>query len=285
MNSVISFDRLIDTYPNRSWHFEAKRFRLRVVFVVRHQYSNAPDRSLCLPDAVNGHAAAPSPAMKSRRRILDPLRTFIFSLSRTGSQNPKVRQCRGPEVAIRGSQHSPIKDARQITARRHAMRLSRCISRARRARLGPPHAAVVKRQGGERWGKGWLPTVGGQPFPFSRRNCRRKPLKNGKTRPPTEEWPMGIFPCADLGRMQGCQIETEASGQNYTVFVKRGESVPLPAFDSWRLARVSPSCSADQILMNIIGRLLICWSRLKRAGCFGREIRDGSPATPVSAPR
>jgi hypothetical protein len=34
--------------------------------------------------------------------------------------------------------------------------------------------------------------------------------------------------------MQGCQIETEALGQNYTVFVGRGESVLLPARDSRR---------------------------------------------------
>jgi len=58
------------------------------------------------------------------------------------------------------------------------------------------------------------------------RYCRRKPLKNGR-------WAY-FFEPPTWARMQGCQIEAEALGQDYTAAVERAENVLLPAFDSWR---------------------------------------------------
>lgn len=58
------------------------------------------------------------------------------------------------------------------------------------------------------------------------RYCRRKPLKNGR-------WAY-FFEPPTWARTQGCQIEAEALGQDYTAAVDRAENVLLPAFDSWR---------------------------------------------------
>ncbi len=58
------------------------------------------------------------------------------------------------------------------------------------------------------------------------RYCRRKPLKSGR-------WAY-FFEPPTWARLQGCQIEAEALGQDYTAAMERAENVLLPAFDSWR---------------------------------------------------
>jgi hypothetical protein len=58
------------------------------------------------------------------------------------------------------------------------------------------------------------------------RYCRRKPLKNGR-------WAY-FFEPPTWARRQGCQIEAEALGQDYTAAIERAENVLLPDFDSWR---------------------------------------------------
>jgi hypothetical protein len=58
------------------------------------------------------------------------------------------------------------------------------------------------------------------------RYCRRKPLKNGL-------WAY-FFEPPTWARKQGCQVTSEALGQDYTAAIERVEHVLLPAFDSWR---------------------------------------------------
>lgn len=58
------------------------------------------------------------------------------------------------------------------------------------------------------------------------RYCRRKLLKSGR-------WAY-FFEPPTWARKQGCQIEPEALGQDYTAAVERAEHILLPAFDSWR---------------------------------------------------
>ena len=45
---------------------------------------------------------------------------------------------------------------------------------------------------------------------------------------------MVVFEPPTWARKQGCQIEPEVLGQDYTAAVERAEHVLLPAFDSWR---------------------------------------------------
>lgn len=63
------------------------------------------------------------------------------------------------------------------------------------------------------------------------RYCRRKPLKNGG-------WAY-FFEPPTWARKQGCQLQSEALGQNYDTAVTRAEGILLPAFDSWRTGALS----------------------------------------------
>jgi hypothetical protein len=58
------------------------------------------------------------------------------------------------------------------------------------------------------------------------RYCRRKPLKSGR-------WGY-FFEPPTWARKQGCEIESEALGDDYAAAVERAEAILLPAFDSWR---------------------------------------------------
>ncbi len=149
MNSVVSFDHLVGAYPNRSWHFEAAaRTRIEVgtsrpdAFALESFSSfviSTPtrrDRPLCCARAVNGHAAAPSPAMKSRR-----LRTFVFSLSRTGLQrnqgSPVPRSGSGPLRRLTGEQSTaalPGYFRHQFSRQSQLHRRSRCQGNERCSR-------------------------------------------------------------------------------------------------------------------------------------------------------
>lgn len=67
------------------------------------------------------------------------------------------------------------------------------------------------------------PSRTAQPLP---RYCRRKPLKSGA-------WAYFFAP-PTWAAEQGCTLEPEALGTDYSAAVKRAEEVLLPAFDSWR---------------------------------------------------